>query len=237
MACGNRGSLPKPENVKAAYVVLFDISKSTSPTQREQYGDYLRSIWSHIKKDLAASDKPTALIAGMITGDSLADQRKLCEAVDYAHDNLSTEAQDTYDAHIGKLDKLVEAACEKLKTTSTPHTEIVASLDFASSSFAAYPASTRNVLYICSDMQEQSDGADFGDARLTLSDKQIQQLIAKERDTYGLPNLKGVTIVAVGAKAVNSRMYLKIRTFWLDLFKETGAKLTQDDYGPTLRLK
>jgi len=237
---------PKTTNVNAAAnpvaaprsvtVLLFDLSKSVSPANRERYGDYANRFWNYVSKDAPASDRPSLLVGAVITGKSLAEQQEIFRATarDHSFSDL-TESQEKWAAAMRREKKSVEAAKAQLKNTTTPNTEIMAALDFADRTFASNVAS-RHSLYIFSDMQEQSKDLDVGNGSETLSDRRITDIIEQQKKRGALPNLRGARVVVVGASSVNSDRYRRVRALWLAYFKAAKAELAESDYGDTLKL-
>lgn len=85
------------------------------------------------------------------------------------------------------------------------------------------------VLIIFSDMIEDSKAFDF--EREEFTPQRIKDIIDSENSRAGLPDLSGVKVYVVGARATKGgiNQFYKIKEFWAEYFKMTGAQLV--DYG------
>ncbi len=77
-------------------------------------------------------------------------------------------------------------------------------------------------------------GSEYNFEKDKLTDKKIGEIIAKENTQKRLPDLKGVKVYVVGAKAATREQFYNIQNFWLRYFKECGANLLKENYGSAL---
>jgi hypothetical protein len=110
-------------------------------------------------------------------------------------------------------------------------TTILSSLHAAERALKSYKKD-KAVLVILSDMIEESSEYNF--MKDTLTDKRISDIIGKERAGKRLPELPGATVYVAGAQASTIKRYAEIQGFWLGYFKECGANLPKENYGPVL---
>ncbi|BCB96562.1 hypothetical protein JZK55_14840 [Dissulfurispira thermophila] len=110
-------------------------------------------------------------------------------------------------------------------------TDILGSLQVAEKVFKK-DKKDKAVLIIMSDMIE--DSSEYNFERERLSDKRIGEIINHEKIKKRLPDLSGVNVYVVGAKAPTREQYQNIQNFWLRYFKECGANLPKENYGSAL---
>lgn len=110
-------------------------------------------------------------------------------------------------------------------------TGILSSLHVADKIFKTYKNS-EGVLVIFSDMIEDSDEYNF--EKEILSTRRIEEIISKEKSAKRIPELTGVKVYIAGATASKREQFFARQNFWLMYFKECGATLLSENYGPTL---
>ena len=73
--------------------------------------------------------------------------------------------------------------------------------------------------------------------RENLTDARIETMIAELKKKQLVPELSGVKVYVVGAcmkGAMANEKFNQIKKFWLRYFKETGASLSEENYGSAL---
>jgi len=114
-------------------------------------------------------------------------------------------------------------------------TDILSSLHIAERIFKTYNKE-RNILVIMSDMIEDSKSYNFEKERLT--EKRIAEIIAKEKKAKRMPNLTNVDVYAIrNATNLSPEIVAGIESFWLQYFKECGARIDKAHYGPLVSFK
>lgn len=89
-------------------------------------------------------------------------------------------------------------------------------------------ARTSRHLLLFSDMLEESKDGNF---RLRPpSEQSSTDLIARLRTAGRIPDLTGVRVQVLGARAASSTAMVQVEAFWRQFFAETGAELRPGDY-------
>ncbi len=224
-----------PANTASAIMLLYDVSASTKPEQRDQYVDYGQQLWKQVSKDSSEVARPVALHGALVTGLGIADEIILFEVIVPEYNFLSMQGQDGIRAKTNEAGKKVASGLERLKTSKLQNTAILDGLDLAERFFRKHPKAAKK-LYLFSDMLEQSERLNMGDANVKLDKEGIESFIELEREQGLVPNLAGVRVVVCGAEAPDSSTYRKVRAFWLAYLRAAGADVDLADYGTTLSL-
>lgn len=102
----------------------------------------------------------------------------------------------------------------------SPGTSIISALGLV---HEVYPSAGWRVLVLLSDMQHAS--SDFDLEKANITDKFIDETLAKLQQAGRIPDLKGVEVYVAGATARTDERYRQIRNFWEKLFKQAGVEL------------
>lgn len=90
----------------------------------------------------------------------------------------------------------------------------------------------RHVLVVMSDMVEEDAHWRFN--HVTWSDKLTKKILKHEQSLNLIPDLKGTTVVVIGARASDIARTQHIRQFWLTYFAAAHASITPDHYAHAL---
>jgi len=111
------------------------------------------------------------------------------------------------------------------------HTDIMSSLHVAEKVFKNYRRD-RSILVMLSDMIE--DSSEYNFEKENLTDRRIEEILAKEKARNRIPDLRDVKVYVVAAGAGGSKRFFAAQNFWLRYFKECGANLSKENYGSAL---
>jgi len=214
--------------------VLFDLSETTNtPEIRKTYLDKFKLI-------LSKMNHGDAVEAALITEKSVSELNLSIEH-SFPPFEPDTDNQLLISAKKRIADSLLQVQKDSLINVADSvlfnpprkimGTEILSSLQVAERVLSSFPQ-PKKVLVIFSDMIEESQTANF--ARDNLSDTQIKRIIEKLRQAGTLPVLKNVKIYVAGATHPDTDKYNRIRTFWSEFFRETGAIFENHNYGAAL---
>lgn len=224
-ACQSKG----PAKSAKVIITLFDLSESTARTD-------IRSAYiSGFKKIVNSLAEGDVLIGACITDKSI-QQMELpvvleCPIFKPTTDNPILR-QGEYEEFQKKANLIKEESLKKIEELllgdggrpKILKTDIMSSLVLASNILRRYH-NKRNILVVFSDMIEDSESYNFESVNLT--DRRIQDILAKEKKEGKLPDLKGIHVYATGAQARTLEKYNTIKKFWCEYFKETGAELVE----------
>jgi hypothetical protein len=208
--------------------VLFDVSGSTFKIREWYYRDFLKIV-----NNLKGGER---LIVDLITENPLARSTFPINEKIYKFSLFFPGGKIEYEKKFNQqknniLNKVKELV---MNSTARPQSSILDSLRLAERVFKTYKLSKKELI-LFSDMIEETK--DYNFITMNLSNKEINQIIEKER-RKGLPDLSGVKVyIATGPvyyKNISSEKFLKIREFWLNYFKQCNADLVPERYGTSL---
>lgn len=104
-------------------------------------------------------------------------------------------------------------------------TDILSTLHDVSEELRAYP-NTKAILYLFSDMLQSNGDIDMEGLRRMPPKGWIDRAASDGR----LPDLRGLCVVVVGAR-VDTESGQRVKDFWDDYFRKTGAELLDSNYG------
>jgi hypothetical protein len=137
------------------------------------------------------------------------------------------KAEKEMKAKLGEIERGMEALLNSEEQLSK-RTAILGSLQVAEKVFKK-DRKDKAVLIIMSDMIE--DSSEYNFERERLSDKRISEIIGMEKSKKRLPDLSGVNVYVVGAKAPSREQFYNIQNFWLRYFKECGQRFQKITMG------
>jgi hypothetical protein len=103
-------------------------------------------------------------------------------------------------------------------------TDILSTLHDVSEELRAYP-NYRATLYLFSDMLQSNRQIDFEGLRKMPPPDLVEEYASKGM----LPDLTGLCVVALGAR-VDTEASQRVKQFWFDYFRATGAQLMDHNY-------
>jgi hypothetical protein len=223
--------------IRKTVVVLFDLSEST----RNLRDAYLDSF----KKVLPSIGHGDVIVATRITESSITEPKiPIKEALPEfvpkdkmgnPTDNpiLVREAKKEADMNLErKKDEFIKIAEEFLfSSKKVRHTDILSSLHIAEKVFKNY-SQNKSILVILSDMIE--DSSEYNFEKENLTEGRIEEIIKREKRKNRIPELKDVKVYVVSAVLRDTKMFFALQNFWLRYFKECGANLSKENYGPKL---
>lgn len=227
-AC-KKSEAPK-EQTKSVFV-LVDYSESVKDA-RKDYIDAFRKIISEIKTG-------DHIFVWKITELSEMETKPLFDENfpfpppaknEFYWKQAMAKAEKEMKAKLNEIEKKMEALLNSEEQLSK-RTAILGSLQIAERVFKK-DRKDKRILVIMSDMIE--DSSEYNFERERLSDKRTAEIIGIERSKKSLPDLSGVTVYVIGAKAQTREQFNNIQNFWLRYFKECGASLPKENYGSTL---
>jgi hypothetical protein len=205
--------------------VLFDLSDSTRDTAiRDSY------LQDFEKKILTKIESGDAIAADIIAESSAAGSTLPVnqELEGFLYSNRLKELKLKKEI-LGKVKELLR------RPQKVQRTDILSSLHIAERVFKTYNKE-RNILVIMSDMIEDSKSYNFEKEHLT--EKKIAEIIAKEKKAKKLPNLTKVDVYAIrNATNLSPEMAAGIENFWMQYFKECGARIDNAHYGPLTKFE
>ncbi|NOZ70000.1 MAG: hypothetical protein GXP46_12340 [Deferribacteres bacterium] len=217
-------------------VVLFDLTGSTKK--------YRSIAFDSFKRVLSSIGHGDVIVAAKITESSITEpeiplQETFPEFIPLDRmgrptDNefLKRAAKEKADNElVDRKKKILEEIRGVFFAGDAKKTDIISSLHVAARIFKAYRRD-KSILVILSDMIEDSSVYNFEKENLT--EKRIEEIIRKERHRKRIPDLRGVTVYIVPAGDLNTKRYFSVQDFWLSYFKECGASLSKENYGPLL---
>ncbi len=229
----NGKDIPEKQPSKVV-CVLFDLSETTNtPEIRKTYLDKFRIVLNRMHPG-------DVIEAALITEKSLSELELSIECeFPVIESKAETElfkkaAKIQSDSMLKiKIDSLLIVADSVLFKPKRKilRTEILSSLQVAERVFKSFKQ-PRKVLVIFSDMIEDSRSYNFEHENLT--ENRIKNIIKNEKGKSILPDLKGVKVYVAGASHTNTEKYNRIKNFWFEYFKATGAKIESQNYGAAL---
>lgn len=201
---------------KKVTFVLFDISGSTINDRNLYYQSFNSTLQTIEQGDI--------LIADEITDNPLAQSKFPIR--------FKSSWQENPLIFKGKLRKFQTEALKKahhilMEQKSSSWTDIFGSIYIAERVFKTYDGK-KKVLVIMSDMIQDSSNYHFNHTRFTP--KKIEKIIALEKKR-GLPDLQGVRVYVIGAKARSTQRMQELKNFWIEYFNSCGAELRNENYG------
>jgi len=140
------------------------------------------------------------------------------------------KARREVEARLARIEKTMDSLLQ-LKDRLAMRTALMSSLHVAEKVFKS-DKKDKSVLVIMSDMIEDSSGYNF--ERERLSDTRVSEILSREKERNRLTDLGSVKVYVTGARASSTEQLHTIQNFWLRYFKECGADLSKEHYGPTL---
>ena len=206
--------------------VLFDLSDSTKNSNIRK--TYLEDFEKKILKDnINAGD---VIAADIIAESSAAGSTLLVnqEFEGFLYSNHMKELK-------AKKEILAKVKTLLNKPQKVQRTDILSSLHIAERIFNTYNKK-RNILVIMSDMIEDSKSYNF--EKELLTEKRIAEIIVKEKKAKRLPNLTNVEVYAIrNATNQSPTLTADIESFWMQYFKECGARIDKAHYGPLTKFE
>ncbi len=221
----------QPQKPSKTIVVLIDYSESVKDA-RQDYSDAFKKILPKIKLG-------DYLFLWKITELSEMEPKPLIDEDfpiplqgknEYYTKRAIEEAEKEMKMKLDSIGKKVDIFLNSQEQLSKK-TAILGSLQIAEKVFKK-DRKDKALLVIMSDMIEDSSEYNFETEK--LSDKRISEIIANEKRRGRLPDLNGVEVYVVGAKAPSREQFYNIQNFWLRYFKECGANLSKENYGSAL---
>lgn len=216
----------REQEPKKLVLVAFDTSATAS---NEDWSLYRAAFDQLIapEGDLRAGDRV------VVTTISSTTLTRFVPLVDVAFADTGIALDDGDDAELKRLE--LKAAIEKLENelrdspqTKARNTLILDAAQLAEQVFRNNPARTSKHFVLFSDMLEESADGNF---RLRPPSEQASaDLIARLRKAGRVPDLTGVRVQVLGARAPSSTAMLLVEGFWRKFFAETGAELRPGDY-------
>lgn len=220
------GQEPPPKFV----YVLVDFSKSTLP--KSGTPDPYRRTLDRVVKSVRAGDR---ILIAKITDNSMT-QFKLIHEVTFPTFNMFIDAKLKYDRTMkgmrADLDRALGTAFEDRRKQGSARTDLMSSLILAGQYFSKTPQAGRKVLFILSDMLEDSAAYNF--ERMRLSPVDAHRIIENEKVAERLPALGGVEVYVSGASANSTQRMLDVKRFWFAYFRAAGAHVEEGHYLPVL---
>lgn len=228
-----------------AVVVLVDFSGSIPPATAQFYAD---TIDSKILHELRGQDCLTVLPI-----DSRAESKSdPFFSIDLSHENFT----DPHDGVAHKEEKerarlktFLTDCSSKLRngilTTARARsgfaggTDLIGAVNAAADAFSNIGGEKR-ILVVFSDMIQESPELNLRTTLAKAGDAHVPSLIKRLQDSQRIPKLTGVKVVVVGAgDTVGSDVAIRdeapyfrsIRLFWIEFFKQAGARLEEHNYG------
>lgn len=209
-------------------IFLFDLSASTK--------EFRNISFETFKKILSTITYGDTIVAAKITEASIVEpdipiKEHIKEFVPTSDNDIIIKKQkmDADNKLASKKEEILKIANDLLSSGNSKKTDIMSSLHLAERIFKSYK-SDKSILIILSDMIE--DSKDYNFERENLTAKRIEDIIKNEKSKRGLPDLSGVKVYIITAGRLSSDRYFSIQNFWLRFFKECGANLTKENYGP-----
>jgi hypothetical protein len=201
---------------KKVIFVLFDISGSTINDRNLYYQSFNATLQTIEQGDI--------LIADEITDNPLAQSQFPIRFKSSWQENLFIFK--------GKLRKFQTEALKKahhilMEEKSSSWTDIFGSMYITERVIKTYK-SNKKILVIMSDMIQDSSNHHFN--RIRFTPRKIEKIIASEKKR-GLPDLQGVRVYVIGARARNTQRMQELRNFWIEYFNSCGAELRNENYG------
>lgn len=207
-ACNGEKQAPPP-----SVLVMVDFSQSAKDLLPD-YQTFLIEISSKIPPE-------GRLVAGKILKTTEASFDPFID-ITFPSENTLTEAEfdirDRRDSLQRQMQRKIESSFAK--PLFSPGTNIVSALSLVRQVF---PNSPRPVLVLLSDMLHSS--SDFDLEKGAITDKFIDDTLARLQQAGRIPDLKGVAVYVAGATAKSDERYNQIKKFWEKLFAQSGAEL------------
>lgn len=216
----------KKEDPGLLVVTLVDVSASATRSEdvRSNYVDAFNRMLS----EMTHGD---SMFAALISEKSISEQRFPIKE-EFPPFNPTTDNDLLLRAQRNRADEELKGKKEKILNGLTgllsqgrSSTDIMGAIYTAGKIFERSPEREK-ILVLLSDMIEESDRYNF--RKDGLSDSRIKQIINKEK----IPNLKGVKVFVVGAKAPSRDRFERIESFWTAFFKHGNADLQSSNYMP-----
>lgn len=214
---------PEP---KRLILVAFDTSGTASNEDWTLYRSAFDQLVG-VGGDLKPGDR---VVVSTISSTTLTRFVPIAD-VTFPHSGVALDDAD--DADLKRLE--LRAAVDKLEKElrDSPHTKaddtlILDAAQLAGQVFRSDSSRTSRHFLLFSDMLEESEEGNF---RIRPPREQASNdLIARLRIAGRLPDLAGVRVQVLGARAASSTAMLLVERFWRKFFAETGAELRSGDY-------
>jgi len=229
LSCGKKDSYK-------TIVVLFDLTESTNRKQFIQnYLDGFKIVLSKVNHgDVIAC---LSILESSFSEPTIPINEKIPPFIPSSDNPLIVKKErEEADKRLDKKKEEIYTKAERLVSRvdlgrKVLRTDILSSLHIAAVIFKNH-YNEKNILVIFSDMIQESSEYNFRTE--DLSERRIEEIISKERRMNRIPDLKGVKVYVAGATAPTNEQFFNIRNFWMKYFKECGAILLEENYGPTL---